>query len=306
MKKATSILLILAMVLSLGVTALAAGYTTEVSYTGEGVETFRIVVPATLAPGASSNVEVSGAWPSYKAVTVTADQSVRVVNSIDQKAKNLAVEFAGVTLFGSNESPVSAVEPIAIGEIENALFGTWRGTITYNVSWNYDMVDSLVGTSWKFNHSLTDYSTAVGLEDDREMKDVLPDGSMYSCTYEDPATMQTVVYEKELYGFARNNIGGFDILGFVQSSGDEYGVAYTPLAMGADIPAGWYLFKNTAWHAFQNGTLPLEEFVNVANANIVPIVTAPVIVFENEVVDDDNVLKNEDFIGWLYQNAVMQ
>ena len=112
----------------------AETHSTAVTYTGTGVESYTVTVPATLAPGGSGEVKVQGTWASNRKLTVTAPSSVTLTNSIDSGTKTLAVTFAGIAKTGDNTVAVSDTKTISVAEISNALFGTWSGTISYTVS----------------------------------------------------------------------------------------------------------------------------------------------------------------------------
>lgn len=135
MKKILSLTLAVLMVVSMIPTAFAAeSYSTTVTYTANTEEAYEVKVPATLAPGESGNVTLSGTWDSTTRVVVTADENVVLTNQINNSdTKPLAVSFNGITLIGSNTEGVSATETVSVAAIENALFGTWEGTFYYYV-----------------------------------------------------------------------------------------------------------------------------------------------------------------------------
>lgn len=147
MKKLISLGLVGVMALSMIPMAFATtDYTngTQVSYNAEdpdgdgtldNVETWTVTVPALLTPGgAAGTVTASGTLDSSRKLVVTAPETVTLTNSInanDQKV--LDVDFDDITMNGSNTEAVSATADIAVADIEDALFGTWSGTIVYNV-----------------------------------------------------------------------------------------------------------------------------------------------------------------------------
>ena len=136
MKKLTSIILSAAMALSMCVTAFAGtDYSTLVQYTGNGTEQYTLTVPATLTPGgAAGDVVLEGTWPSDDTVTVTADSTVELTNSINPgDKKTLSVYFDGISLGGDNTQSVSTTEPVSVEAISNALFGDWEGSFSYQV-----------------------------------------------------------------------------------------------------------------------------------------------------------------------------
>ena len=140
MKKAISFVLAALMVVSAVPTTFATNdYTagTKVEYTATGSESYTITVPAQLAPGGSGTVTLSGTWADNRIVTVTAEPSVTLTNSInsaDQKV--LDVGFAGISEAGSNTGSQTFTEDVSVADIENALFGSWSGKFFYNVEVN--------------------------------------------------------------------------------------------------------------------------------------------------------------------------
>ena len=137
MKKIVSLLLIVAMVCSLGLTAFATNdYTqgTLVVYNGTGAENYTITVPALLTPGQSGTVTLEGMWADNRIVTVTADPTVTLKNNIKETdTKTLSVNFAGISEAGSNTTSQTFTKDISVDGITDALFGTWSGKFNYNV-----------------------------------------------------------------------------------------------------------------------------------------------------------------------------
>jgi hypothetical protein len=146
MKKIVCLVLAIMMLASVAMMASAAEVQegrnwregTEVVYTGKGEEKWTVTVPALLTPGGDAeDVEAYGQWPSNKEITVDADDTVTLKNSINPAdTKDLAVSFAGIKLAGSNTAEVSTKVGISVAEISNALFGEWRGTINYTVTFD--------------------------------------------------------------------------------------------------------------------------------------------------------------------------
>lgn len=87
-----------------------------------------------LAPGGSGSVTLSGTWPDNRTVTVTADSTVTLTNSIKAAdTKTLNVNFAGISEAGSNIEAQTFTKGISVDPIVDALFGTWSGKFNYNV-----------------------------------------------------------------------------------------------------------------------------------------------------------------------------
>ena len=137
MKKAISFVLAALMLVSAVPTALATNdYTqgTQVVYTATGSESYTITVPAQLAPGGNGTVTLQGTWADNRIITVTAEPTVTLTNSIkaeDQKVLN--VHFDGISEAGSNIGSQTFTEGVSVDDITNALFGTWSGKFNYNV-----------------------------------------------------------------------------------------------------------------------------------------------------------------------------
>ena len=137
MKRIFSFVLAALLLVSAVPTALATNdYSqgTQVVYEATGSESYTITVPALLAPGGSGTVTLEGTWADNRIVTVTADETVTLTNSIkveDQKVLN--VHFDGISEAGSNTTSQTFTQGISVDGITNALFGTWSGKFNYNV-----------------------------------------------------------------------------------------------------------------------------------------------------------------------------
>lgn len=147
-----SLFLALIMVCSLSVSVFAANPVTKVTYTGEGSEAYTVTVPTTLEPGQSGEIKAEGTWAGNRTLKVTTDSTVTVTNSIDGGEKILDVTFDGILQNGDNRTSVLVSKDISVGDISNALFGTWTGVITYNVSMknNFTIFNSEVGINGRF------------------------------------------------------------------------------------------------------------------------------------------------------------
>ena len=124
---------------------------TQVIYTADNVanENWTITVPAKLQPGASGTVTLEGYWPSNKTITVDADDTVTLTNSIlSSDTKTLNITFLGITKSGNNTERSIASETVSVQAIENALFGTWNGSFYYNVETSENIVDGCNTLVW--------------------------------------------------------------------------------------------------------------------------------------------------------------
>lgn len=140
MKKLFNIVLSVIFVFSACITVSAGqSNTTQVVYTGEGTEEFVVTVPAKLEPGEQAEVSVSGTWAGNRLVTVEADSTVVLTNSLDEtQTKELEIYFEGISVLGNNLEEVEATDEgctveISVEDISNALFGTWSGAFHYTV-----------------------------------------------------------------------------------------------------------------------------------------------------------------------------
>lgn len=139
MKRIVSLLLAAVMLVSAVPIAFAADTNdysqgTQVVFTAANNESYTITVPASLKPGQGGTVTLSGSWPDNKTVSVTADKTVTLTNSIKAAdTKTLNVNFNGIGAVGSNTSSQTFTAPVSVDPITNALFGTWSGHFYYNV-----------------------------------------------------------------------------------------------------------------------------------------------------------------------------
>lgn len=120
----------------LSITAFAANSTykeTPVSYSGLGNQVYEVKVPSKLKPSQLGEVQLLGTWDSTKKVIVSTDDYIVMTNSIDNKTKNININFEDIILEGNNTLPVEKTETISVDAITDALFGVWSGTIIYNI-----------------------------------------------------------------------------------------------------------------------------------------------------------------------------
>ena len=150
--------LIMVMVMCLGVCAYAANETsssTQVEYIGsrepsgggsggggEGGgdssetvgEYYEITVPALMNPGDTDEVYVDGYWAANRKLTVTTDNKVTMTNSKDGSTRDLTVTFDGISESGSNTDEMYASSEISVQDMNDVIFGSWTGTITYTIA----------------------------------------------------------------------------------------------------------------------------------------------------------------------------
>ena len=109
---------------------------TQVSYVGNGAEAYTVTVPALMKPGDSANVNLQGTWSSDRVISVTADDTVKLYNQINNSDyKELTIHFEGFKQAGDNTQARSYDKTIRLDQMpSDALFGTWSGTFYYNVS----------------------------------------------------------------------------------------------------------------------------------------------------------------------------
>ena len=306
MKKFTSLLVACALVLGLGAPAFASGYATSVSYVGTASEEIVITVPASLtAGGASGRVKVSGAWPSYKTVSVTAPASVTLTNSMTGAGKAAAINFPGLVASGSDETRVSAVETISVSAPGNTIFGAWTGTFNYTVSVGTSVAQgaTMANTSWKFHEDLSDYETLFGTFDYDAQTGWEP--------FPETSTIGNETVSYHFWGFSVTNLNGVPIFGPVQSVNEPYVFGYTPMeVMG--VQPGWYLIDGGMLTDWLEGRIEATDIV----ANGLTPTSAPTITIGEanraDYADDEayqqvvDALGNSTVIAWLRENAEVQ
>ena len=144
--------LIMAIVMCFGICAQAANETsssTQVEYIGsrepsgggEGGDSsetvgeyYEITVPALMNPGDTDEVLVDGFWAANRKLTVTTDNKVTMTNSKDGSTRDLTVTFDGISKTGSNSTINSVSSEISIQDMNDVIFGSWTGTITYSIA----------------------------------------------------------------------------------------------------------------------------------------------------------------------------
>ena len=193
-KKLISLLLVVCMLCSMGTAVFATtDYRngTDVTYnpadpdgipdSGDEVdnESYIITVPAKLLPGTEGPVTLEGTWASNRVVTVTAEPSVEMVNSINANdTKTLKVTFAGISEKGDNEKSQKFVENVKVAEITNALFGTWSGHFEYQVGVESTSLSIPVQATDKNGNDLNATSTEIVGQDKTILLDKLEESGI--------------------------------------------------------------------------------------------------------------------------------
>lgn len=145
MKKMLCMIMALVMALSLAVPAFAVvsngagGDTTAVTYEASAAgtsETWTLEVPATLVPGATGDVTLSGEWASTRQATVTADTKVTMECDISNDTIDLTVTLPEFVVAGNNKTEITPVtKQVSVANWTSApLFGEWTGTFSYAVA----------------------------------------------------------------------------------------------------------------------------------------------------------------------------
>ena len=137
-KKFVYWILVILMVLGLYTPVLAVedtGQSTKVSLSGVGLDSYLLTVPASMAPGSSDTVTLSGTWPSNKTYTTTVDNTVVLKNDIDtSESVSANVSIETLSLAGNNKTSVSATANVSVGQIPDVLFGNWVGNFKYYIT----------------------------------------------------------------------------------------------------------------------------------------------------------------------------
>ena len=143
MKKILSLTLAALMVVSMVPTAFAAenqdySLGTAVTVEGAGGE-YTVTVPATLEPGQTGTVTAKGYWAAEDTLKVTAPETIEVTNTVTNQKATVNVDFDGIESLGDDLEELTKTASISVDK-GNTKFGTWTGTIVYNV----ELVEPLV------------------------------------------------------------------------------------------------------------------------------------------------------------------
>ena len=162
MKKILSITLAAVMLLSIIPTAFAAetqdySLGTAVTVEGAGGE-YTVTVPATLNAGEVGTVTAKGYWASEDTLKVTAPATIEVTNTATSQKATINVDFDGIESLGNDLEEMTIPVSISI-DTGNTKFGTWTGTIVYNV----ELVEPPAPTLITFTIDGTEYQAEEGM-----------------------------------------------------------------------------------------------------------------------------------------------
>ena len=136
MKKILSLTLAVMLLVSAIPTAFAAenqdySLGTAVTVEGAGGE-YTVTVPATLNAGQTGTVTAKGYWAAEDTLKVTAPETIEVTNTITNQKATVNVDFDGIESLGDDLEEMNIPVNISVDK-GNTKFGTWTGTIVYNV-----------------------------------------------------------------------------------------------------------------------------------------------------------------------------
>ena len=135
MKKILSLTLAVMLLVSAIPTAFAADqdYTLGTSVTVEGAGgEYTVTVPAALNAGDVGTVTAKGFWAAGETLKVTAPETIEVTNTATSQKATVNVDFDGIESLGNDLEEMNIPVSISI-DTGNTKFGTWTGTIVYNV-----------------------------------------------------------------------------------------------------------------------------------------------------------------------------
>lgn len=147
MKKISSMLLALILCCSTSLTAFAEEKTTIVTYTAPGIEQYEVTVPATLEPNSTTTIDIEGTWASNRELVITTPETVTMVSNITGNEEVLDVTVSDadknvVVVGGSNRAEITSSAKLSVSSMpSDILFGTYTGTITYNISIEDSLTD---------------------------------------------------------------------------------------------------------------------------------------------------------------------
>jgi hypothetical protein len=161
MKKILSLTLAVVLLVSAIPTAFAADQDyslgTAVTVTGAGGE-YTVTVPATLIPGQTGTVTAKGYWAADNTLKVTAPETIEVTNTETNQKATINVDFDGIESLGDDLEELTKTASISVDK-GNTKFGTWTGTIVYNV----ELVEPPAPTLITFTIDGTEYQAEEGM-----------------------------------------------------------------------------------------------------------------------------------------------
>ena len=89
-----------------------------------------VTVPAKMQPGQTGTVKAEGMWSADKYLQVSAPTSVAL--TYGAQSMDVAITFDTIYKIGSSIEAVTASHDIAVADASR-LFGTWEGTLAYDV-----------------------------------------------------------------------------------------------------------------------------------------------------------------------------
>lgn len=104
---------------------------TAVTVEGAGGE-YTVTVPATLNAGQVGTVTAKGYWAAEDTLKVTAPATIEVTNTATSQKATVNVDFDGIESLGNDLEEMNIPVSISVDK-GNTKFGTWTGTIIYNV-----------------------------------------------------------------------------------------------------------------------------------------------------------------------------
>ena len=300
MRKILSLFLAVCLLFSMTTVAFADGKQTHIKYVGTGVSKYEVTVPSLMVPGETGDVILEGTWDSETRIVVEADEVVYMYNDIDKSEfTHVEIGFNGLDVLGNNRGEISEVEVISVSDIDSSIiFGTWDGYINYYVT-PVDVMETLAGTTWKFNEELSDCSF-LGTFDFENQNGVLyyPEGS----------TITSGDISYEFWSLTRDDTFGITTLSTVASSDEETFILYVyPNDLELD---GWFSMSGETVYALNTGELTdIEEIVS-----LITHIEAPTIYFADAEAEEKDetgntigggayLLRDKDLINWLKDNA---
>ena len=230
-------------------------------------EEYTVVVPMTMTPGQTDVVKVYGTWAKDRVVTVTASNSVELVNSIDSNDKEvLAVTFDGIKQLGNGAENVSVEANISIAAMPPVLFGSWSGVFSYDVNIATIQISIPVSASNSDGVDLIATSQTIIDEERETLLEKLEDNGLINDADEVDALIE--VESDDFDGFAKAT---FDVSSIAQE-GDKVVVLHFDKELSQ-----WEFIDEKSVEADGTVTVDFTSFSPVAFVVINPDGTAEII-----------------------------